>query len=99
MKILTIATTIAVLTLAGCATTGTETAANSKEMKLAFDFTDSTRPLGRSRRRFLVEETQIDRVDHPDGVKRVQPSIVTGTPGLMRRTSQSMVASSRRTQP
>ena len=33
---------IAVLTLAGCATTGTETAVNSKEMKLAFDFTDAS---------------------------------------------------------
>ncbi len=30
------------LTLAGCATTGTEMAGNSKEMKLAFDFTDAS---------------------------------------------------------
>src|SRR6267142_1744867 len=32
----------AALALAGCATTGTEMAANSKEMKLAFDFTDAS---------------------------------------------------------
>lgn len=31
---------IAALTLAGCATSGTEMAGGSKEMKLAFDFTD-----------------------------------------------------------
>ncbi len=30
------------LSLAGCATTGTEMAGNSKEMKLAFDFTDAS---------------------------------------------------------
>ena len=30
------------LTLAGCATTGTEMAGNPKEMKLAFDFTDAS---------------------------------------------------------
>ena len=29
------------MTLAGCATTGAETAANSREMKLVFDFTDA----------------------------------------------------------
>ena len=29
------------LTLAGCATTGAETAAGSKELKMAFDFTDA----------------------------------------------------------
>src|SRR5450432_3810367 len=32
----------AALALAGCATTGTETTGNSKEMKLAFDFTDAS---------------------------------------------------------
>ena len=32
---------IAALVLAGCATTGTETAGGAREMKLAFDFTDS----------------------------------------------------------
>lgn len=36
----TLAAALATLALAGCATTGTETAGNSKEMKLAFDFTD-----------------------------------------------------------
>ena len=40
MKILILASALAALALAGCATTGTETAANPKEMKLAFDFTD-----------------------------------------------------------
>ena len=42
MKTRTLIATIAVLTLAACATTGTETAANPKEMKLAFDFTDAS---------------------------------------------------------
>jgi intracellular sulfur oxidation DsrE/DsrF family protein len=37
----TLAATIAALALAACATTGTETAGGSKEMKLAFDFTDA----------------------------------------------------------
>ena len=32
--------TIAALTLSGCSTTGTQPAGGSKEMKLAFDFTD-----------------------------------------------------------
>lgn len=32
---------LATLTVAGCATTGTDTTAGSKEMKLAFDFTDA----------------------------------------------------------
>jgi len=41
MRILTLAATIATLTLAGCATTGTETAGESKELKMAFDFTDA----------------------------------------------------------
>ena len=41
MKTQTLMATLAALTLAGCATTGAETAANSKEMKLAFDFTDA----------------------------------------------------------
>lgn len=40
MKTPTLAATIAALTLAGCATTGAETAGGAKEMKLAFDFTD-----------------------------------------------------------
>src|SRR3990172_2707092 len=40
MKPRTLAATLAALTLAGCATTGTEMAGGSKEMKLAFDFTD-----------------------------------------------------------
>jgi intracellular sulfur oxidation DsrE/DsrF family protein len=40
MRTRTIAATIAALTLAGCATTGAEMAGGSKEMKLAFDFTD-----------------------------------------------------------
>src|SRR5476649_1821883 len=34
--------TITALTLMGCATTGTDMAAGSKEMKLAFDFTDAS---------------------------------------------------------
>ena len=38
----TLIATIAALTLAGCATTGTETAGGPKEMKLAFDFTDGS---------------------------------------------------------
>ena len=42
MRTLTLITTITALTLAGCATTGTEMAGNSKEMKLAFDFTDAS---------------------------------------------------------
>ena len=42
MKIQTLLATLAALTLAACATTGTETAGNSKEMKLAFDFTDAS---------------------------------------------------------
>ena len=41
MRTRTLAATIAALTLAGCATTGTEMAGGSKEMKLAFDFTDA----------------------------------------------------------
>jgi intracellular sulfur oxidation DsrE/DsrF family protein len=36
-----LAAVIAVLALAGCATNGPQTAAGSKEMKLAFDFTDA----------------------------------------------------------
>ncbi len=40
MMIRIFAVTLAALALAGCATTGTETAGNPKEMKLAFDFTD-----------------------------------------------------------
>ena len=42
MRTRTLAATIAALTLAACATTGTETAGGSKEMKLAFDFTDAS---------------------------------------------------------
>jgi intracellular sulfur oxidation DsrE/DsrF family protein len=41
MSTRTLAATIAALALAGCATTATETAGSSKEMKLAFDFTDA----------------------------------------------------------
>ncbi len=41
MRIRALIATIAALILAGCATTGTETAGNPKEMKLAFDFTDA----------------------------------------------------------
>ena len=41
MRTRTLAATIAAFTLAACATTGTETAGGSKEMKLAFDFTDA----------------------------------------------------------
>jgi intracellular sulfur oxidation DsrE/DsrF family protein len=40
MRTRTLAAAIAALALAACATTGTETAGGSKEMKLAFDFTD-----------------------------------------------------------
>jgi intracellular sulfur oxidation DsrE/DsrF family protein len=40
MKTRTLAATMVALTLAGCATTGTEMAGGAKEMKLAFDFTD-----------------------------------------------------------
>lgn len=36
----TLAVALAALAFTGCATTGTETAGNPKEMKLAFDFTD-----------------------------------------------------------
>jgi len=42
MRTLTLAIAMATLALAACATTGTETAANPKEMKLAFDFTDAS---------------------------------------------------------
>lgn len=41
MRTLTLVATMA-LTLMGCATTGTETGGGSKEMKLAFDFTDAS---------------------------------------------------------
>ena len=41
MRIRTVAITLCALTLIGCTTTGTETAAGAKEMKLAFDFTDA----------------------------------------------------------
>jgi intracellular sulfur oxidation DsrE/DsrF family protein len=37
----TVLATMVALTLAGCATAGAQTGAGSKEMKLAFDFTDS----------------------------------------------------------
>ena len=40
MKSRILVATMAMLTLAGCATTGTQTTGGSKEMKLAFDFTD-----------------------------------------------------------
>ena len=42
MRTLILLATISVLTLAGCATTGTETAGGPREMKLAFDFTDAS---------------------------------------------------------
>ena len=42
MRNRTFAATIAALTIAGCATTGTEIAGSPKEMKLAFDFTDAS---------------------------------------------------------
>ena len=42
MRNRTLAATIAALTIAGCATTGTEIAGSPKEMKLAFDFTDAS---------------------------------------------------------
>ena len=42
MRNRTLAATIAALTIAGCATTGTELAGSPKEMKLAFDFTDAS---------------------------------------------------------
>lgn len=38
----TLAVAVASLAFAGCATTGAETAGSAKEMKLAFDFTDSS---------------------------------------------------------
>ena len=38
----TLASLFAAVALAGCATTGLETAGNAKEMKLAFDFTDAS---------------------------------------------------------
>jgi intracellular sulfur oxidation DsrE/DsrF family protein len=41
MKTRILAATMVALTLSGCATTGTEMAGASKEMKLAFDFTDA----------------------------------------------------------
>ncbi len=41
MRTRTLVATMAALTLAGCATTGTEMVGGSKEMKLAFDFTDA----------------------------------------------------------
>lgn len=41
MRTRTFAAAIAALALAGCATTGAEMADGSKEMKLAFDFTDA----------------------------------------------------------
>ncbi len=40
MIIRTIAATAAALAIAGCATTGTQSAGGAREMKLAFDFTD-----------------------------------------------------------
>ena len=42
MKIRTLVATMTALTLAGCATPGTEMAGSTKEMKLAFDFTDAS---------------------------------------------------------
>lgn len=42
MLIRTLGAALAALILAGCATPGTEMAAHSKEMKLAFDFTDAS---------------------------------------------------------
>lgn len=41
MRILTLAATMAALALAGCATTGVDTAGDPKELKMAFDFTDA----------------------------------------------------------
>ena len=41
MRTRTLVATIAALAFAGCATTGTETVGGAKEMKLAFDFTDT----------------------------------------------------------
>jgi intracellular sulfur oxidation DsrE/DsrF family protein len=41
MSIRILAATVAALAIAGCATTGTESAGGAKEMKLAFDFTDA----------------------------------------------------------
>lgn len=41
MRTRTLAASIAALAIAGCATTGAETAGGAKEMKLAFDFTDA----------------------------------------------------------
>jgi intracellular sulfur oxidation DsrE/DsrF family protein len=40
MSIRVIAATVAALGIAGCATTGTDSAGGAQEMKLAFDFTD-----------------------------------------------------------
>lgn len=40
MSIRLIAATVITMAIAGCATSGPETAAGAKEMKLAFDFTD-----------------------------------------------------------
>ena len=40
MSIRILAATVAALAIAGCATTGTQSAGGGKEMKLAFDFTD-----------------------------------------------------------
>ena len=40
MSIRLIAATVITLAIAGCATTGAESTASAKEMKLAFDFTD-----------------------------------------------------------
>jgi intracellular sulfur oxidation DsrE/DsrF family protein len=42
MRIRILAATVAALGIAGCATTGTQSAGGANEMKLAFDFTDAS---------------------------------------------------------
>ena len=93
MSTRTLAATLAALALAACATTGTQTAANSKEMKLAFDFTDAS-PVALLNKLNNVEVTRQQLIENG-----ITPKIVMtfrGNASFFTQTNLSMVKESDR---
>ena len=88
MRIQALIATIAVMILAGCATTGTEMAGDPKMMKLAFDFTDAN-PAVLLRKLENVETTRQQLI-----ASGITPNIVMtfrGNASYFTQTNLSMV--------
>ena len=93
MRIQALIATIAVMILAGCATTGMEMAGNPKEMKLAFDFTDAN-PAVLLRKLENVETTRQQLID--SGVTPVIVMTFRGNASYFTQTNLSMVKEAER---